>query len=326
MEPQDAPTVLADDPTGRRAPSPGAIPLRRLGRTGETVSAIGLGGYHLGIPEEGEALAIVRRAVDNGITFLDNCWDYHNGLSEERMGKALAGGYRDKVFLMSKIDGRDKKTAAAQIEDSLRRLRTDRIDLMQHHEVIRYEDPDRIFAVGGAMEALLDARQAGKIRFIGFTGHKDPRIHLHMLDIAREHGFRFDAVQMPLNVMDAHFRSFERQVLPLLVAEGIGVVGMKSMGDPFIVGSGLVTPQECLGYALSLATDTVITGIDSQAVLDQALAIGRGFKPLSPDERAALLARTREAALSGRFERFKTTAHFDGTAAVPAWLGPARES
>ena len=295
---------------------------RRLGRTGETVSAIGLGGFHLA-ERIGESLAvrIVREAVDHGVTFMDNCWDYNDGASEERMGKALRDGYRDRVFLMTKVDGRSKKEAAAQLDESLRRLRTDHIDLVQHHEVIRYEDPHRIFREQGAHEALLEARAAGKLRFIGFTGHKDPHIHLHMLDVAAEHGFDFDTVQMPLNVMDAHYRSFERMVLPRLAAEGIGVLGMKSMASGVILESGVVTPVECLRYALSLPTSVVITGIDSLEVLEQALALARDFRPLAEHEVEALLAKTAPLAAAGGFEPFKTTSVHDSTAYNPAWLG-----
>lgn len=315
------------EPSGPLAPLPvirkGDMLYRKLGRTGETVSIVGLGGFHLGtVADEEESVAIVRRAVDNGVTFMDNSWDYNLGTSEVRMGKALADGYRDKVFLMTKIDGRDRQTAARQIEESLRRLGTDRVDLMQFHEVIRLEDPDRIFAGNGAMEAVLEAQKAGKVRYIGFTGHKDPLVHLRMLEVAGQHGFRFDAVQMPLNVMDAHFRSFQHLVLPVLVREGIGVLGMKSMGDRFILDSKAVTPTECLHYAMSLPTATVITGIDSQAVLDQALQAARSFVPLDEARMEALLAKTREHALTGRYELFKTTNHFDATAKNPDWLGP----
>src|SRR5229473_1479560 len=298
------------------------IPYRRLGRTGEMVSLVGVGGYHLGRQaDEQETIRIVRTAIDNGITFLDNCWDYNGGASEIRMGKALRDGYRQRVFLMTKIDGRTRETAARQIDESLKRLQTDRIDLMQFHEIIRLEDPDRIFASGGAIEAMVEARRAGKIRYIGFTGHKDPFVHLRMLEIAAANKFRFDAVQMPLNVMDAHFRSFEHQVLPRLVAEEIGVLGMKSMGDPLILESKTVTPIECLHYALNLPTSTVITGIDSLKVLDQALEAAHSFKPMSREAVARLLARTSAAAATGRFELFKTGSRYDGTAHNPQWLG-----
>jgi aryl-alcohol dehydrogenase-like predicted oxidoreductase len=200
-----------------------------LGRTGERVSIVGLGGYHLGIPTEEESVRIVRTALDHGMNFLDNCWDYNDGASEERMGKALRGGYRERAFLMTKLDGRTARAAAEQLEQSLRRLATETIDLVQIHEVIREDDPERCFAEGGAIEALVAARQAGKLRYLGFTGHKDPAIHLRMLERARQQGFRFDTVQMPLNVLDAHYRSFEREVLPVALADGVAVLGMKPM-------------------------------------------------------------------------------------------------
>jgi aryl-alcohol dehydrogenase-like predicted oxidoreductase len=295
---------------------------RPLGRTGETVSAVGVGGFHLA-ERIGERLAvrIIREAVDRGVTFMDNCWDYNEGASELRMGKALRDGYRDRVFLMTKIDGRSKKEAAAQLDESLRRLQTDTIDLVQHHEIIRYEDPHRVFRDGGAHEALLEARDAGKLRYVGFTGHKDPRIHLYMLDVAAEHGLSFDAVQLPLNVMDAHYRSFEGTVLPRLVAEGIGVLGMKSLASGVILESGLVTATECLQYALSLPTSVVITGIDSLETLEQALDAVRTFRGLDEEQVAELLARTAPAAGAGEFEPFKTTSVHDGTAHHPEWLG-----
>jgi aryl-alcohol dehydrogenase-like predicted oxidoreductase len=299
-----------------------SVPQRALGRTGEKVSAIGLGGYHIGKQaDENESITIIRKAIDSGITFMDNCWDYNAGASEIRMGKALRDGYRQRTFLMTKIDGRTKEAAARQIDESLKRLQTDHVDLMQFHEVIRLEDPDRIFSKGGAVEAMVDARQAGKIRYVGFTGHKDPFVHLRMLEVAAAHQFRFDAVQMPLNVMDAHFRSFEHQVLPRLVADQIGVLGMKSMGDPFILESKTVSPIECLHYAMNLPTSTVITGIDSPKILDQALEAARTFKPMSKEAVATLLARTAAAASTGRFELFKTESRYDGTAHNPQWLG-----
>ncbi len=299
-----------------------AMPQRTLGRTGEKVSAIGLGGYHIGKQaDEAESITIIRSAIDGGITFMDNCWDYNGGASEIRMGKALRDGYRQKVFLMTKIDGRTNNSAASQIDESLKRLQTDHIDLMQFHEVIRLEDPDRIFADGGAMEALVEAKQAGKIRYIGFTGHKDPFVHLRMLHLAAAHQSRFDTVQMPLNVMDAHFRSFEHQVLPRLVADQVGVLGMKALGDPFILESKTVTPIECLHYAMNLPTSTVITGIDNMKILDQALEAARTFKPMSKEAVAGLLARTAKAAATGKYELFKTSNRYDGTAKNPRWLG-----
>jgi len=268
-----------------------------------------------------DTIRLIRAAIDRGVTFLDNSWDYHDGGSEMRMGKALRDGYREKVFLMTKIDGRTRQEAAKQIEDSLKRLQTDHIDLLQHHEVIRMEDPDRIFAEGGAQEAVLQGKRAGKIRYIGFTGHKDPVVHLRMLEIAAKHHFRFDSVQLPLNVMDAHFRSFQHQVLPVLLKDHTGVLGMKSMADKNILDSGAVTPVECLHYAMTLPTSVVITGIESMKILDQALGAVRTFEPMTASQMAALLKRTAIAASDGRYEPFKTTEKFDSTARNPQWLG-----
>jgi predicted aldo/keto reductase-like oxidoreductase len=298
------------------------IPYRRLGRTGEMVSLVGLGGYHLGRQaDEQETIRIVRMAVDHGINFLDNCWDYNGGASEIRMGKALRDGYRERAFLMTKIDGRTKESAAQQIDESLRRLQTDRIDLMQFHEVIRVTDPERIFAAGGAIESVLAGQRAGKIRYVGFTGHKSPAIHLHMLETARRHNFTFDAVQLPLNVMDAHYDSFAQQVVPVLVQQDIGVLGMKPMGDPFVLVSGTVTAIECLHYAMNLPTSVVITGCDSVPVLEHALRAARTFQPLSEAAVQSLLERTARAAHDGKYELYKTTHHFDGTHSNPQWLG-----
>ena len=301
----------------------GEVPTRALGRTGERVSAIGMGGYHIGqasLSDE-QSIQLIRQAVDRGITFLDNCWDYNDGTSEQRMGKALAGGYRNKVFLMTKIDGRTKASCAQQIDESLQRLQTDHVDLMQFLEVSRLEDPDRIFGEGGAMEGMLEAKNAGKVRFIGFTGHKDPYVHLRMLDHARQHSFHFDAVQMPLNVMDAHFRSFERDVLPVLNREGIAPLGMKAFGHPYILHSNTVKPIEALHYCLHLPIAVQITGIDSPQILDQALEAVRTFKPLTQAEVASLLKRTKSAALEGKYELYKTSTRFDGTQRHPEWLG-----
>src|SRR5882757_1565817 len=294
---------------------------RTLGSTGEKVSAIGVGGWHLGLGhvDEQMAIRIVRSAIDRGINFLDNCWDYNGGESEIRMGKALRDGYRGKAFLMTKIDGRTKTAAASQLNESLRRLQTDRIDLLQFHEVIRDSDPDRVFAQGGGMEAVLEAQKAGKVRFIGFTGHKSPDIHLKMLATAAKHEFKFDAVQMPLNVMDAHFNSFEKRVLPVLTGNGIGVLGMKSMGDHVILESKTVTPTECLYYSMNLPTSVVITGCDSMPILQQALNAARNFQPMASSHVADLLAKTSKAAEAGQFELYKTTHQFDGTYANPQW-------
>lgn len=299
------------------------IPARTLGHTGVTVSLIGLGGWHLGFKyiDEQLSIRIIRTAIDNGINFMDNCWDYNDGASEIRMGKALRDGYRERVFLMTKIDGRTKEEATKQLDESLRRMQTDHIDLVQHHEILRFEDPHRIFDEQGANSALLEARDAGKISFIGFTGHKDPRIHLHMLEVAKENGFRFDTVQMPLNVMDAHYRSFEKMVLPELVQQNIGVLAMKTLANGTILESKTVTAIECLQYAMNLPASVVITGCESMEDLEQALTAARTFRPLSKEQVTSLLAKTAKAAARGEFELFKTTSVYDGTAAHPEWLG-----
>src|SRR5215213_607206 len=299
------------------------MPMRTLGRTGVKVSLVGLGGWHLGFKfiDEESSVRIIRTAIDNGINFMDNCWDYNEGASEERMGKALKDGYRERVFLMTKIDGRTKKDAAKQLDESLKRLQTDHIDLVQHHEILRYEDPHRIFGVEGANAALIEAREAGKISFIGFTGHKDPRIHLYMLEVARENGFEFDAVQMPLNVMDAHYRSFEKMVLPELVEQNIGVLAMKTMANGAILESKTVTAVECLQYAMNLPASVVITGCESMENLEQALTAARTFQPMSSEQVRSILDKTAEAASRGRYELFKTTSIYDGTAVHPEWLG-----
>jgi aryl-alcohol dehydrogenase-like predicted oxidoreductase len=310
------------DRKSSRSESRNGIPYRTLGRTKEKVSLVGLGGYHLGKQSDPqESIRIIRTGLDEGINFLDNCWDYNGGESEIRMGNALRDGYRQKAFLMSKIDGRTKAAAESQISDSLRRLQTDRIDLLQFHEVIRDTDPDRIFAAGGALEAVLEAKKAGKIRYIGFTGHKSPDIHLQMMATASKHGFSFDAVQMPLNVMDAHFNSFEKKVLPVLLKNDTGVLGMKPMGDHFILESKTSSAVECLHYAMNLPTSVVITGCDSLPILQQALQAARGFQPLDSSQVVALLAKTARAAEAGQFELYKTSHRFDGTYANPQWLG-----
>jgi aryl-alcohol dehydrogenase-like predicted oxidoreductase len=294
---------------------------RKLGRTGERVSAIGLGGYHIGVPADEQAsIRLIRSAIDRGINFLDNCWDYMDGKCEVWMGKALRDGYRQKVFLMTKFDGRTKAAAAKQIDESLTRLQTDHVDLMQYHENIRMEDPDRFFN-DGVVDALLEAKKAGKLRYIGFTGHKDPVVHLRMLEVADAHNFHFDTAQMPLNILDAQFRSFAHDVVPKLVEQQIAVLGMKPMAAGSLPGRGLATGLECLRYALSLPTSVVITGITDQKTLDQAFEAARTFKPLTQSELSALLAKTREAALSGKFETFKTTTRQDGTALNPQWMG-----
>jgi predicted aldo/keto reductase-like oxidoreductase len=297
------------------------IPHRTLGRTGEKISMVGIGGYHLGRPSEQDAIRIVRTALDAGVNFLDNCWDYNNGVSEERMGKALGEGYRQKAFLMTKLDGQTKAAAAQQLEQSLARLKTDHIDLLQFHEVIRDTDPDRIFGPGGGMEAVVEAKKQGKVRFIGFTGHKSPEIHNKMLATAFAHQFTFDAVQMPLNVMDAHYDSFEKKTLPILVKHGIGVLGMKPMGDAIILKSKTASPVECLHYAMNLPTSVVITGCDSIEILQQALDAARSFQPMSHEQVAGLLAKTSQAAMKGEYELYKTSHTFDGTVHNPQWLG-----
>jgi predicted aldo/keto reductase-like oxidoreductase len=316
---------MSDNSVISAPPRPGAGEMltRILGSTGERVSALGLGGSHIGKSKirQSEAVKIIRRAIDNGLTFMDNSWDYEDGQSEIRLGLALKNGYRHKAFVMTKVDGRTKKEAARQLDQSLKRMGVDHVDLLQHHEVIRFDDPDKIFAEGGAMEAFLEARQAGKIRYIGFTGHKDPHVHLYMLEKAKTHGFRFDTVQMPLNVFDAHFRSFGSHVLPVLVEQKIGVLGMKSMGSGIILKSNVVSPRECLRYALSLPTSVVITGIDSMEILEQALEVGSTFQPMTETEMSELLQRTRNAAEAGKYELFKTSSHFDSTAQNPKWLG-----
>lgn len=301
----------------------GDIPYRTLGSTGVKVSAIGLGGWHLGFPSlsDDESVRIIRTAVDAGVNFLDNSWDYFEGTSEKRMGKALRDGYRDRVFLMTKINGRSKKEAARQLDESLRRLRVDEIDLVQHHEVIRFEDPTRIFDDDGAHQALEQARKAGKIRYVGFTGHKDPEIHLHTLRLAREHGVKFDTVQMPLNLMDVHYRSFEKMVLHELLRDGIGVLGMKPLANGMILRSGKVSALECLHYAMALPTSVVITGIETMERLDQALAAARAFTPLSGAEMDRLRQKTAAAGSRGAFELFKTSSIYDGTAQNPEQLG-----
>jgi len=299
------------------------MPRRRLGRTGVEVSLIGLGGWHLGFNyiDEQLAIRIIRTAIDSGINFMDNCWDYNDGASEIRMGKALRDGYRERAFLMTKIDGRTKEEAAKQLDESLERLEVDHIDLVQHHEILRYEDPHRIFDEHGANAALLEARDAGKISYIGFTGHKDPRIHLYMLEVAAQYGFTFDTVQMPLNVMDAHYRSFEKMALPELVKQDIGVLAMKTMANGLILESNTVSAIECLHYAMNLPTSVVITGCESMENLEQALTAARTFQPMSEDQVKNLLAKTAQAAARGEYELFKTTSVYDGTATHPEWLG-----
>lgn len=305
----------------------GEMLYRKFGATGQTVSAIGFGGSHFakpGIPEA-ESIRLCHQAIDRGMTFMDNSWDYNKGVSEERMGKALSQGqYRSKVFLMTKVDGRDDKAAQQQLDQSLQRLKTDHVDLWQFHEILRFDDPDRIFRKGGAIETAMRAKKAGKIRWIGYTGHKDPHIHLYMLEVAARHGFHFDAVLFPSNVMDAHFRSFSRTYMPRALSENLAIQTMKPFGgaDGVILKSGAkIQPIECLHYALNLPTSVVITGIDNQKVLDQAFTAAKQFKPLSQQQLDDLLARSASAGRTGDYELFKTSAHFDTTAKNAAWLG-----
>ena len=302
----------------------GEMLYRELGTTSVQVSLIGMGGAHLGLAEveEDQALRLIHEGLDRGINFLDNSWDYNEGRSEERVGKALSqGGYRQKAFVMTKLDGRTKEVAANQIDTSLKRLKVDHIDLLQHHEILRYDDPDRIFNEGGAMEAVLEAKKAGKVRFIGFTGHKNPHIHLQMMDVAKQHGFHFDTVQMPINVMDAHFRSFSQLVVQRALDEKIGVLGMKCFGDNIILKSGAVQPMDCLRYSLNVPVSVLITGINSKMLLDQAFSAVKAFKPMAEAEVSQLVSKTKDAAMSGKYELFKTTSHFDTTARHPDWLG-----
>lgn len=292
-------------------PATGDVPKRKLGKTGVEVSVLCFGGAHWGRMEsEAEAIRVLQEAIDEGITFLDNAWEYNGGRSEELMGKAIQGR-RHKVFLMTKVcsHGRDKRVAMQQLEDSLRRLKTDYLDLWQIHEVIYEDDPDRHFMPGGAAEALLEAKQQGKVRFLGFTGHKDPRIHLKML----QHEFPFDAVQMPLNVFDGTYRSFEQAVLPVLNQRGIAPLAMKALsGNAEPIKQGVVTVEEALRYVLSLPVATVVSGIDSRAVLRQNLAIVRRFTPMTAAEMQALRMRVARYAMDGRFELFKSTNQYDG--------------
>ena len=300
------------------------IPYRTLGHTGQKVSCIGMGGYHLGKKEvtETDAIRLVHSGVDRGINFLDNSWDYNEGESEKRVGKAVKeANLRGRVFMMTKNDGRTREEFNKQLDESLKRLQTDHLDLIQFHEIIRFEDPDRIFAEDGAAQAALDAKKAGKVRYIGFTGHKDPHIHLYMLEVADRHKFVFDTVQMPVNVMDVHYRSFTKLVLPELVKRNIGVLGMKSLGDTIILKSGAVTAMECLHFSLSQPVSVQITGIDKPEILDQAIKAAQTYSKVSAQQMAAVLERTAPHAEDGKWELFKTSALFDSTATHPQWLG-----
>jgi aryl-alcohol dehydrogenase-like predicted oxidoreductase len=300
------------------------MPKRRLGRTGEEVSIIGMGGFHIGHPyqPDNDAIELIHSGIDRGITFLDNSWDYNAGMSELRMGRALSvNGYRDRVFLMTKLDGRTKEAFNAQLEESLNRLLTDHLDLVQFHENIRPDDADRIFAQGGAFEAAVAAKAAGKVRYIGFTGHKDPDYHLHMIDLATQHGFTFDTVQMPLNVFDAHFKSFAQKVIPVAQKLDMGILAMKTFGDNNLLAASGLDPIDMLHYGMNLPTSVVITGIDKPEILDQAIRAATTFEPLSEAKVARILAKTADLARDGKCERYKTSRFFDSTFQNPSWLG-----
>src|ERR1700722_18783659 len=307
------PVVSTSDGIGRR----------KLGRADVEVSIIGVGGYHIGLSDvtEQEALRVVRAALDRGINFLDNCWDYNDGASEERMGKALADGYRKKAFLMTKLDGRTGASAKQQLEQSLTRLKTDQIDLVQIHEVIRMGDPEQAFQPGNIVEVLQQARKEGKIRFIGFTGHKSPNIHLHMIETADKHGITFDTVQMPVNALDEHYDSFQQKVIPVAQKHGMAVLGMKPLAFGAILKTGTITAPEALHYAMSVPVTVTITGCQSMANLEQALSLARDFQPMTREQKLAVLEKTAPVAADGKVEAYKTSQIFDGTANNPQWLG-----
>ena len=323
------PQAGAPGPEDIKLPAGGKMPVRKLGSTGVEVSVLGLGGFHIGLAkDEKAAVQIVRAAVDHGVNFMDNCWDYNDGRSQVWMGSALRDGYRKRVFLMTKIDGRTRKSAADQIDQCLRAFGTDVIDLVQIHEVIRMSDPDRVFGPDGAVEALVAARKAGKLRFIGFTGHKSPEIHLKMLATADRHGFTFDTVQMPVNVMDAHYDSFTTKVLPELSKKKVGALGMKPLGSGLFFKSAplaerAITPQQCLQFAMSEPTSVVITGCDTMGILMQGIDTAYRFQPMKEGDRQAVLAHTAPVAKAGAYEKYKTSGAFDGTAQNPWWLETA---
>jgi aryl-alcohol dehydrogenase-like predicted oxidoreductase len=303
-------TALASDVLASQQPAGASgLPTRLLGRTGERVSILCLGGWHIGsVKDPSEAIRIMHTAVDEGLTFFDNCWDYHDGGSEEIMGRALSDGRRDKVFLMTKNCERDYEGSMKCLDDSLRRLRTDRIDLWQFHEIIYDNDPDWVFEKGG-MKAALEARKAGKVRYIGFTGHKHPSIHLAMLGKP----FEWDACQFPVNVLDLHYRSFQKQVLPVCAEKKVGAIGMKGYGG----GNGIarqagLTAAEAYRYALSQPVASQVVGMTTLQQLEENIALARGFKPLSAGEQSALAEKVKPFATDGRFEQFKSTQNFDG--------------
>jgi predicted aldo/keto reductase-like oxidoreductase len=296
---------------------------RKLGRANAEVSIIGIGGYHLGLPNvtEQDAIRIVHTGLDQGINFLDNCWDYNAGVSEERVGKALQGGYREKAFLMTKIDGRTGTAARQQLEQSMARLKTDHIDLVQIHEVIRMTDPEQAFRPGNVIDVLQQARKEGKIRFIGFTGHKSPDMHLHMIATADKHGFVFDTVQMPVNALDEHYNSFGQKVIPVAHEHGMAILGMKPLSNGAILKTNTISAVEALHYAMSVPVTMTITGCESIANLEQALGVARNFKPMSEQQKLAVLQKTAPVSDAGRFEAYKSSHIYDGTVNNPQWLG-----
>ena len=325
---QDVPAGVTLQGAASQTPAPtvstvNGIGRRKFSRSDAEVSIIGIGGYHLGLSGVGEpdAIRIIRQALDEGINFLDNCWDYNGGVSEERMGKALTEGYRQKAFLMTKIDGRTGIEARKQLEQSLSRLKTDHVDLLQIHEVIRVGDPDQAFQPGNVIDVMQQARKEGKIRFIGFTGHKKPEIHLSMLATAEKHGFTFDSVQMPVNALDEHFDSFGQMVIPVAQKHGTAVLGMKPLSNGAILKTNTVTAVEALHYAMSVPVTLTITGCESIANLEQALSVARNFKPMDQQQKLAILRKTAPVGGAGRYEAYKSSHMYDGTINNPQWLG-----
>ena len=311
------------EPSLKAVSTVNGIARRKLGHSDAQVSILGIGGYHLGLSSvaEQDAIAIIRRALDEGINFLDNCWDYNDGVSEDRMGKALAGGYRDKAFLMTKLDGRTGVAARQQLEESLKRLKVDHIDLVQIHEVIRPGDGEQAFQPGYVVDVLREAREQGKIRHIGFTGHKSPQMHLNMIEAADKHGFTFDTVQMPVNALDDHFDSFGQKVLPVARQHGMAVLGMKSFSNGLILKTNTVSAVEALHYAMSTPVTVTITGCDSMKILEQALGVARNFKPMDDAQKLAVLHKTAAVGGDGKYEAYKSSHIYDGTINNPQWLG-----
>jgi predicted aldo/keto reductase-like oxidoreductase len=323
-------TIAPTEPAPGNWPPPdtideGGMKYRILGTTGQRVSIVGMGGFHLAKPEPNgptteDAIRIIRTGIDNGVNFCDCAWDYNKGESEIRLGKALRDGYRQKAFLMTKIDGRTAESATAQLETSLRRLQTDHLDLLQFHEIIRWDDPDRIFADGGALEAMLKAQQQGKFKYIGFTGHKSPQIHRKMFQVAAQHHFHFDTVQMPVNVMDSHFDSFQQMIFPIAEAQKTAVLAMKTFGDTFIYQAHVAPPIELLHYGMSQPVAVVITGCDHLSILQQALEAVRTYQPMSAADQQALLAKSAAIGSTGKTEKYKVSHHFDSTMQHPGYL------